>query len=378
MYNADSRGRSSARPVRAVLGLLGVLAGCVALAACGGSGSSSTAASTEAEPAPESTSTPASEAGKPSGKKIVIGYSDPAAANPTQQAVARGQQEASKELGWELIHEDANLSPSKQVSDIESLISRHVDGINSFTIDQGAADAVYKRASAAGIPVIGQSSTSPYIVSTVWNEQNYSCAVANRAAKYIADRIPDAKTLVMGGPPVGAIIEYVKCFTKAAAAAGLEVLDQKDNTSDSTAGAQPIAEAMINENPDVQAIWSYGDTTSLGAGNALKAAGKPVWEEGGDESGAIVIGSNGSTEAIEGIENGLMTATYDINPDQVGSALIADFAQHFVDGVPLEELPKNVVVPATLWDASNVSEYVPPLEREINLAAAEKLVQESK
>jgi ribose transport system substrate-binding protein len=366
--------------IRAAVAAMALAASLAVLAGCGGGSSSSSSSSTASEGGGEAEgggSTTASDT-ETSGKKIVIGYSDPVASNPAQQAVARGEEELVKDLGWELIHLDANLSASKQVSDIESLVSRKVDAINSFTLEQGAAEEAYKRASEAGIPVAGQSSTSPYIFSTVWNEQNYDCNVAEMAAEYIAKRVPGAKTLVIGGPPVGAITQYTKCFVEAAKKSGLDVIGEKKNTSDTAAGSQPVAAAMINENPDVQAMWGYNDPSALGAGNALKAAGKSVWEDGSDEDGVIVIGSNGSTEGIEGIKSGLQTVSYDINPDKVGADIIALFAEHFVGGKPIEQLPKDIVVPTTEWDISNLDEYVPPMEREIDLAAAEKEVNEAK
>lgn len=297
---------------------------------------------------------------------ITVGYSDPVASNPAQQAVARGQEEAAKEFGWDLVHLDANLSASKQVSDIDTLISKKVDAINSFTIDQGAADAVYQRASQAGIPVIGQSSRSKYIQSSVWNQQNFDCSVAAKAAAYINARTPGAKTLVIGGPPVGAITQYVNCFQDEAEKAGLDVLEKKDNTTDTASGGQPIAAALINKHPDVQAIWCYNDPSCLGAGNALKAAGKKIWKQGESDSGVIVIGSNGSTDGISAIKSGLMTVSYDINPDKVGASVIALLAKHFEDGVPVKDLPKDVVVPTTEWDASNVGDYVDPIKRSID------------
>ncbi|ADB50463.1 sugar ABC transporter substrate-binding protein [Conexibacter woesei] len=355
---ADREGASSARRLvsarRAGLAAL-ALAGLV-VAGCGsgdkGSGGGSTAASTSQH-----------------DRKIVVGYSDPVGSNQAQQAVYRAQKEAAKQLGWEIVHLDANLSPSKQLSDIDSMISRKVDAINSWTLEEGAADAAYRRAVEAGIVIVGQSTASPYMSSTVWLQQNYGCSLAKMGAKYIADRRPGAKTLVIGGPPVKAITHYAQCFLDAAKAAGLTVLDKKDNMADTAAGSQPIAAAMVNQHPDVEAVWTYNDPTALGAGNALKAAGKQVWQEGKSDDGVIVIGSNGTEEGIQGIKSGLMTVTYDMHPDVIGTQIIAVLAKHFRDGVPAKDLPKNVVVPTTKWDLSNVADYVDPMKRPIKLGA---------
>ena len=65
-------------------------------------------------------------AGQASGSRsasIQLGESSPVLSNPNQQAIAHGEDLAAKLEGWSVKHLDANLSPSKQVSDVDTFVN---------------------------------------------------------------------------------------------------------------------------------------------------------------------------------------------------------------------------------------------------------------
>ncbi len=49
----------------------------------------------------------------------------------------------------------------------------------------------------------------------------------------------------------------------------------------------------------------------------------------------------------------------------MGRVAVEILAQNLVKKVPLSKLPKLVVVPMKVWDASNISGYVDPLKRKV-------------
>jgi ABC-type sugar transport system substrate-binding protein len=61
----------------------------------------------------------------------VIGWSVPIAANDYFRSVIYGQKEAAKQLGYRIRPYDANLSPDKQVSDLDLMTNAKVSGIVS-------------------------------------------------------------------------------------------------------------------------------------------------------------------------------------------------------------------------------------------------------
>jgi ribose transport system substrate-binding protein len=301
--------------------------------------------------------------GQASGAKsagLQLGESSPVLSNPNQQAIAHGEDLAAKQEGWTVKHLDANLSPSKQVSDVQTFINLGVKGIITWTLDPGTVAAAYKQALSKNIPIIDFGATSN-VTSTVYDERGYGCSMGVKAAKYISSRIPKAKVLVVGGPPVPSITNYTNCFIKAAKAQGLVVQEVQKNVNDTAATAQPIVQSMLTKYPDTQAIWCYNDPSALGAGAVVKSSGKTVWR--GNTKGIIIEGANGSADAAAGIKQGVITATWDPQPDQMG-LLSVELIALKLKGKPT---PKLIVVPMKVWDTSNIAAYVDPLKRTVKV-----------
>jgi len=302
----------------------------------------------------------ASASGAKSVGGLKLGESSPVLSNPNQQAIAHGEDLAAKQEGWSVKHLDANLSPSKQVSDVDTFINLGVKGIITWTLDPGTVAGAYKQALTKNIPIVDFGSTSN-VTSTVYDERGYWCSMGDKAAKYISSRIPKAKVLVVGGPPVPSITNYTNCFVKAAKAQGLVVQEVQKNVNDTATTAQPIVQSMLTKYPDTQAIWCYNDPSALGAGAVVKSSGKSVWS--GSGKGIIIEGANGSNDAAAGIKQGVITATWDPQADQMGLLSVELLAMKIKGQAP----PRLIVVPMKVWDASNISGYIDPLKRTVKL-----------
>jgi ribose transport system substrate-binding protein len=307
----------------------------------------------------------------PSGPAtILIGESSPVASNPNQQAITYGQREAAKRLGWRFRSLDANLSPDKQVSDIDTLINLGARGIITWTLDPGAAGAVHRRALQRRIPVVDFGSTQN-VTTAVFDERAWGCSQGDKAAAYIQRRIRGARVLVIGGPPVPSIVNYTNCFMRAARRRGLRILARQDNVKDTAQTAQPLVQNMLTKYPDTQAIWAYNDPSALGAGAVVRGSGKQVWVEG-RQRGIIIMGANGSKDAADGVKAGVMTLTWDAQPSEMGRIAVKVLSLHLKDRAPISRLPKVIVVPMIAWDAKNVGRYVEPMKRQVGLGPVPK------
>ncbi|HVW46117.1 MAG TPA: substrate-binding domain-containing protein, partial [Solirubrobacterales bacterium] len=112
------------------------------IAGCGGGGSSSSSESTEAaETETEAGAGAGAEEASGSGKKVF--YISPVAAQPGQQQINMGLEQASKELGWSESVLDSALSAEKQVSNVESAINQGASAIASWTLDPNAVAGAY-------------------------------------------------------------------------------------------------------------------------------------------------------------------------------------------------------------------------------------------
>src|SRR5204862_123497 len=84
--------------------------------------------------------------------------------------------------------------------------------------------------------------------------------------------------------------------------------------------------------------------------------GKKVWS--GGTKGVIIIGNNGSQDAISAIKAHKMSVTYDGNSPQAGAMAVWAIAEKLKKH---KRPPKLIVVKSTRYDSSNVNKYVPAL-----------------
>jgi ribose transport system substrate-binding protein len=300
-------------------------------------------------------------------KTLVIGWSAPIAANEFFQAVLHGETEAAKQLGFTVQTYDANLSPDKQVSDIDAMVTKKVAGMISWTLNPGAAEGAYKRAADAGITIVGMSSKSAYFTATVWDPPAHDCRQSRLGASYIARRVAGAKVIVIGGPPVPSITQLTNCFIKSAKTAGLKVIAHQDNLKDQAASAQSIVQDLLTKHPDTQAIWCYNDSSCVGAGAVAHSSNTKVWVEG-KQKGMLIVGNDGNPAGISAIKQGVMSATYDEFPEQQGRVAVQLISMKLKGA----KVPRNVVIPSKLWDATNIASYVRQDKRPIKVGPLPK------
>lgn len=291
----------------------------------------------------------------------LLGYISPIASQPNEQLTIRGVTEATAANGWEVRPLDSNLSPDRQVGHIDTLITLGSKVIAIWSLDPNAVAGALTRANEAGIPVIGINSQGDGVTDTVW----WGINVCNPGgahdiqAKWIAERRPGAKVVVMGGPPAPSIRSMVECFTNAAKAAGLEVIDQVDNTKDSAANAATLAADELIRMPQTQVFWAYNDATAMGVSAAVTASGGSTYTAETPD-GIMIFGANGDAEAIEAVRDGRLTGTWDPDTYAVG-IVVARLARELAENPGAA--PRNLTVPSTLITRESVADYVLPAER---------------
>lgn len=332
------------------------------IAGCGGGGSSSSSESTEA--AETETEAPAAEAGGEegtSGKKVF--YISPVAAQPGQQQINVGLEKGAKELGWSESVLDSALSAEKQVSNVETAVNQGAAAFDSWTLDPNAVAGAYEKAQAKNIPVIGMNSVGTGVTATVWWEVQ-TCEPGGPqavSAEKIAEMKPHAKTIVIGLEVAESTKEITDCFIQEAKKAGLDIINETNNEADNASGSQKVFEPLLTKYPEVEAVWNYNDESAMGVSAALSGAGKTIATTEEPE-GVIVTGSNGDQDAIEAVEEGRLTWTWD--PDNLGSGFAAiKLMEEAVNG----KKPKSLIVTSILVSKETLGEYVPFEEREYTL-----------
>lgn len=338
----------------------------VVVAGCGSSSSKNTSSSSSSGSSETTSSSKNSGSPSQGGSGAKVSYISPVAAEPGQQQVNVGLERGAKELGWSETVLDSALSANKQVSNIETAITQGDNAIASWTLDPHAAAGAYEHAQSQGIPVIGMNSVGTGVSTTVWWEVQ-TCNPGGpwaRTAQLIAKIHPKAKTIMLGFDGAESTKELSTCFAKEAKAAGLDIINQTNNESDTAAGSQAVFAPLLTKYPEVEAVWSYNDETALGASAALVAAGKKIDTAAGGP-GVIVTGSNGDADAIAAIKADRMTLTWDPNNVATGYAAISEMQKALKEGKGSKPAP--ITIKSELVDSETIGKYVTPLDRKYTL-----------
>jgi len=252
------------------------------LASCKGGDGKSGAAANAAGPAPIAIITPS-----PSNV-FFKSESDAAAAR-------------AKELGYEplvLSHDD---DAAKQDQLVDLAISR---GAKAIILDNAGADAsvaAVRKAKNAGIPtfLIDREINATGVATAQIVSNNYQCAtigaqefvrLMGEKGKYVelVGKESDTNAQVRSQAYNEVLGQYPKL---------VQVAKQSANWNQTEAFEK--METLLQAHPDVTGVISGNDTMAKGAAAALKAAGKDI----------VVVGLDGSPEAIEAIKTGEMDAT---------------------------------------------------------------------
>ena len=270
---------------------------------------------------------------KASGASGAIGLSISTQNNPFFVTLAEGAKKAAKQAGVPLTVVDASDDATKQVSDIEDLVSKNVSVLIVNPVDSDAVTGAVEAAIAKGVRVIS--------VDRVVNGVDIDCQIASDnvagaelATQYIVDTLGEnVKTAELVGPSgASAAIDRSQGFHNIADKK-LKVVASQTADFDRTQG-MTVMENMIQADSSIQAVFAGNDEMALGAVEAISGAKKDV----------LVVGFDATDDAIEAIRQGRMGATIAQQPDLIGSTAVEN-AIRLTKG---ESIPKEIPVEVTL------------------------------
>ncbi len=270
---------------------------------------------------------------KASGASGAIGLSISTQNNPFFVTLAEGAKKAAKQAGVPLTVVDASDDATKQVSDIEDLVSKNVSVLIVNPVDSDAVTGAVAAAIAKGVRVIS--------VDRVVNGVDIDCQIASDnvagaelATQYIVDTLGEnVKTAeLVGTSGASAAIDRSQGFHNIADKK-LKVVASQTADFDRTQG-MTVMENMLQADSSIQAVFAGNDEMALGAVEAISGAKKDV----------LVVGFDATDDAIEAIRQGRMGATIAQQPDLIGSTAVEN-AIRLTKG---ESIPKEIPVEVTL------------------------------
>lgn len=276
---------------------------------------------------------------KASGASGAIGLSISTQNNPFFVTLAEGAKKAAKQAGVPLTVVDASDDATKQVSDIEDLVSKNVSVLIVNPVDSDAVTGAVEAAIAKGVRVIS--------VDRVVNGVDIDCQIASDnvagaelATQYIVDTLGEnVKTAeLVGTSGASAAIDRSQGFHNIADKK-LKVVASQTADFDRTQG-MTVMENMLQADSSIQAVFAGNDEMALGAVEAISGAKKDV----------LVVGFDATDDAIEAIKQGRMGATIAQQPALIGSTAVEN-AIRLTKG---ESIPKEIPVEVTLITKDNV------------------------
>jgi len=278
-----------------------------------------------------------------------VGFALRTTNNAYYAAIGDGVKAACDELGWSCTILDANNDTSKELENVETLVTAGVDLIFLDCVDPSAATATQRVAFDAGIPLINLDSGVDDMsmqVTTVYsdNEQNGLAVGKYYAATLDADYEISAALLsgntgsIAGqqrreGLMAGIIMGRTGCTEEEAWAAAKEMEASLVSSGKALNEAAKFAisgqgwgnwtidegltacEDLISANPAVNLIMGENDPMLMGALTALENAGLTYGNEG---TVKLISAADGSKDGYDAIKAGKIMAIGENSPSKVG------------------------------------------------------------
>ena len=278
--------------------------------------------------------------------KGTIGFSALTLTNPFFKVIADTMTEEAKAHGYEVIVVSGDQDVKKQSDQIEDFIVKGVSAIVLNPCDSKSIGQAIAKANEAGIPVftndIKYDGEDGKVVCHVATDNLQGGRLAGEAmVKLLGEsggkvgiiHYPDVESCQLR---VQGYDEVVGAHNAKDGAPQIETVSTLNGEGARDAGNR-VAQAMIESNPDLAAIFAINDPSALGAHAALEAAGKA------DQ--VTIIGFDGQLIGKQAILEGKILCDPIQFPDRIGKQTIDSIMLYF-DG---EDVESEILIPSELY-----------------------------
>ena len=263
--------------------------------------------------------------------------------NPYFVSLADGAKAKAKELGYNLVVLDSQNDTAKELSNVEDALNQNVKALLLNPVDSAAARAAVREAEAQKVPVLtlDRSAKGVTVTSHIASD---NVAGGKLAGELIVKELNGKGNVVelQGQPGTDAARDRSTGFRQALAAApGLKIVASQPANFDRTQGLN-VMENILQAHPKVDAVFAADDEMALGAIKAIQAARLKV----------VVVGFDGTPDAIAAVKNGTMVATIAQQPSLIGSLGVEE-ADKVIKG---QSAPASIPVALKVIDKKSLGE----------------------
>jgi len=288
-------------------------------------------------------------------RRYRIGVLFPFLASPFWVNEAYGVTDQARALGVDLVwySADGYDNIDKQNSQLEDLVSKHVDAILIAATSSTGTAPVVDRAAAAGIPVFAHvtSSTSSHIISAVLDDD---LEIGRKQAAFLGKALGGKGQVAMLNGPAAAEWSSLRArgFKEVIARdfPGIKIVAERFGIPD-RADAQRLAEDLFSAFPKLAGLFTVADGMAMGAADAARQAGR-------QPDAMVITTASFSREAVPYMLSGAIDLNVDENPVKIGRVAI----NTVVHGLNGKSIPKTTYVPNPAMTRETVGKVDPKLQ----------------
>ena len=230
--------------------------------------------------------------------------------NPFFVTLKEGAEAKADELGYKLLVLDSQNDPAKELANVEDVLNKNISLLMINPTDSDAVRSAIKAANRKNIPVVtlDRGANGGDVVSHVASDNTLGGVMAGDLVK---EKLGGKGNVVelQGVPGTSAARDRGEGFNKSiSASSGIKVVASQTADFDRTKGLN-VMENILQAQPDIDAVFAHNDEMALGAIKAIQAAKRNI----------IVIGFDGTGDAVSAVNDGSMLATVAQQAAVIGS-----------------------------------------------------------
>lgn len=287
-----------------------------------------------------------------SKESLLIGFSQVNHANPWRIAETNDIKKEAQRRGYQLILTDAESSSSKQVEDVDYLISQKVDYIVLAPIEFEPLRPAILAAMRAGVPLILMDRMADGIPGeeflTFIGSDFFEEGV--RIAQWLVNklhgkaRIVELRGRAGSSPATDRALGFRSVINNYP---DMEIVVSQWANFERLEGQKVMEEIILSIGRDFDAVYAHNDEMAIGAIQALKAVGMRPGED------VILVSIDGEKDALRAIIAGELGASVECNPRF--AVKVFEVIEKHQRG---EAVPPVIINEDKLFDIDNAMEFI--------------------
>jgi ribose transport system substrate-binding protein len=280
--------------------------------------------------------------GTPKPSRQVIGVTLLTEGHSFYKDLEAGVRDEAAAKGFDVVVVACEFDPTKQASQIEDFVARHVAAILAAPCDSSAVVPALEGPAQAGIPVFTAdiSAHGGKVVSHVASDNVQGGRLAAQALA--AATGGKGKVIIIDQPTVASVQDRVRGFEEGLTAFPGMTIVAKPSAEGTRPKAAQVMEDMLQAHHDLAGVFGINDDSALGALGVVLAAHR---------TDIAIVGYDATEEARAAIKSGgPLKADVAQSPRTIGQTAI-DLIARYLAG---QTVPPLVQIPVSLVDAKSL------------------------